>query len=345
MHPLAANGPALHAGEFSWKVRLESSAHKRAMLVRPKALKAPSRVLVCHGGIMADRKKTLSAFAAYKALTVGNKNLNEALAEDIVDSINWAFDAIDKIETGRKAKFVDFNTLKPLASDALGYANSAAKSVGKAIDGGVTQGTSPAAKSLARAIGELRNAVTDLVKALDKDFATNKTVQADAELPKEAKSYSKIFEGLVKDHAEHLRDVRELSLDLKKCIDDDTYSISTGRFLQSDLKGLKPKGEWSPDFCDDLIKVLNIQVGSDRRDQHYGGYGGKLIKVLPGFNGLFTFASPAVAKAHDKYKQEADDAYETITQGAELLIPDMCKRMIKDLEGKKKNLRKPEKGK
>jgi Sec-independent protein translocase protein TatA len=315
------------------------------MLVGPKAPKAPWHVLVCHGGIMADRKKTLGAFAAYKALTIGNKNLNKELAEDIVDSINWAFDAIDKIETGRKQKFVDFNTLKPLASDALGYANAAAKSVAKAIDGGVTQGAGPAAKSLASAIGDLRKAVTDLVKALDKDFATNKTVQADAELPKEAKSYSKIFEGLAKNHADHLHDVRELSLDLKKCIGDNSYSIGMGRFVQSDLKGYKPKGEWSPEFCDALIKVLNIQISSNKRDQQYGAYGGKLIEALPGFNGLFTFASPAVAKAHDKYKQEADETYETIMQGAEQLIPDMCKRMIKDLEEKKKSLKQPEKGK
>jgi hypothetical protein len=291
---------------------------------------------------MADRKTTLRAFTTYKSLSVGNKHLNDELADDIVTSINAAFEALDEIDEGRKKKVVDFDKLKILASNAMAYANSGATSVARAIDGSVAKASSPAAKALARAIGDLRTAAMDIVKVLDKEFASNKTVQADAALPKEVGAYAKKFEQLVEAHALHLSDVRTLQLELKKCIDGDKYAISKSKFLESYLKAHKPKGVWSAKLCSDLVNALQFQVNSDRRDKEYGGYGGRLIEILPGFNGLFAFASPAVVKAYQKYKVESEDATDTITAG-EQLIHDMCKRMVKLLEDKKTTLEKSEK--
>ena len=46
---------------------------------------------------MANRNKTLKAFKLFKAFSIGNKALTKSAAEDIVDCIDWTFDAFYKI--------------------------------------------------------------------------------------------------------------------------------------------------------------------------------------------------------------------------------------------------------
>ena len=107
--------------------------------------------------------------------------------------------------------------------------------------------------------------------------------------------------------------------------------------MKNDMKGHRENDEWNIEFCNDLIKTLKFQINSDKRDQAYGGYYSHVIERIPGFDGMFHFASEDAKKKYGPFKDAAQNAYKAINAG-NATIDKMCKDMVTILEKKKKEM-------